>query len=317
MKRASLSLGPILFNWSPDVWRDFYFRMADEAPVDFVYIGEVVCSKRAPFFEPHYAEVVERLHKAKKNVVFSSLAEVMISRERNAVSSLCETDDWLIEANDATALYALKGKPHYVGPYVNVYNEDTLRFLAGRGAKHITLPFELSKDALPPLAAMAKKLKLGLEMQVYGRIPLALSARCYHARAHGRMKDNCQFVCGEDPNGMKLRTRNGQDFLVINGIQTLSYGCLNLLREIHQLGKFGINVFRLSPHTHDMVKVAQIFRAAIDERLDLQDATKKLEELAPDLPSINGFFHHKAGCSWLEDTSTLSQPTAKRRLKNG
>ena len=29
-----LTLGPILFNWEADAWRDFYFRIADEARVD-------------------------------------------------------------------------------------------------------------------------------------------------------------------------------------------------------------------------------------------------------------------------------------------
>ena len=51
---AEITLGPVLFNWQPERWRDFYFRIADEAPVATVYLGETVCSKRAPLFEPHY-----------------------------------------------------------------------------------------------------------------------------------------------------------------------------------------------------------------------------------------------------------------------
>ena len=47
---SALTLGPILFNWKPERRRDFYFRIADEAPIDCVYLGEVVCSKREPFF---------------------------------------------------------------------------------------------------------------------------------------------------------------------------------------------------------------------------------------------------------------------------
>ena len=31
---SELTLGPVLFNWEPERWRDFYFRIADEAPVD-------------------------------------------------------------------------------------------------------------------------------------------------------------------------------------------------------------------------------------------------------------------------------------------
>ena len=53
-RNAKLTLGPVLFNWAPEAWRDFYFRIADEAPVSTVYLGEAICSKRAPLFEQHY-----------------------------------------------------------------------------------------------------------------------------------------------------------------------------------------------------------------------------------------------------------------------
>ncbi|HUI94161.1 MAG TPA: U32 family peptidase, partial [Xanthobacteraceae bacterium] len=39
--RLALTLGPVLFNWPADRWRDFYVRIADEAPVDRVCVGEV------------------------------------------------------------------------------------------------------------------------------------------------------------------------------------------------------------------------------------------------------------------------------------
>ena len=61
---ARLSLGPVFFNWPAAELRDFYFRVADEAAVDSVHLGEVVCAKRAPFFAPHLAEAVERLRAA-------------------------------------------------------------------------------------------------------------------------------------------------------------------------------------------------------------------------------------------------------------
>ncbi|MDG2404096.1 MAG: U32 family peptidase, partial [Paracoccaceae bacterium] len=40
-----LTLGPIAYHWSAEARRDFYARIADEAPVDEVYLGEVICSK--------------------------------------------------------------------------------------------------------------------------------------------------------------------------------------------------------------------------------------------------------------------------------
>ncbi|MDP6926532.1 MAG: U32 family peptidase, partial [Rhodospirillales bacterium] len=69
---TKLSLGPVLFNWQPEGWRDFYFRIADEAPIDSVYVGEAVCSKRQPFFEPFMPEVIERLINAGKEVNYST-----------------------------------------------------------------------------------------------------------------------------------------------------------------------------------------------------------------------------------------------------
>ena len=51
-----LTLGPVLYNWPAERWRDFYFEVADEMPVATVYLGEVICSKRAPLFDPHLEE---------------------------------------------------------------------------------------------------------------------------------------------------------------------------------------------------------------------------------------------------------------------
>ena len=47
-----LTMGPLLFHWAPDRIRDFYSRIADEAPVERVYLGEVVCGKRATADRP-------------------------------------------------------------------------------------------------------------------------------------------------------------------------------------------------------------------------------------------------------------------------
>lgn len=297
--KPQLSLGPVLFYWEADKWRDFYFRMADEAPVDIVYVGEVVCSKRAPFYEPLYDEVSERLKRAGKKVVLSTLAEIAVAQDRKAVDRLCERKNDMIEANDAAALWRLSGRPHHIGPFVNAYNEGTLAFLAKNGAVHACLPPELSSVSLAMLTEEAKKLPVTLEAQVYGRIPLALSARCYHARAHGRIKDNCRYACGEDPDGMTLKTMQDRPFLAINGIQTLSHACLNLAQEIHALAAMGVACFRLSPHTCDMAKVAGIFRDLADGAASLAQACESLKKCGPDLPFANGFYHRKEGHRWL------------------
>lgn len=292
---AKLTLGPVLFHWPAEKWRDFYFRIADEAPVNRVYVGEVVCSKRSPFYEPLYEEVSQRLKRAGKEVVFSTLAEVMIKRDRAIVEGMCHIENQLIEANDTSALWHLSGHPHAIGPFMNVYNEDTLTFLALNGAEHVCLPFELPAPALAVMAKKANELVVTSEVQVYGRIPLALSARCYHARAHGRVKDNCQFVCEEDPDGMELKTLQEKPFLAINGIQTMSYTCLNLLPEIKEMENMGITHFRLSPHYHDMVAVAQIFHDFMKDSLGKEDAEEKLLQTGLNVPFSNGFYYKTEG----------------------
>jgi collagenase-like PrtC family protease len=296
--QPKLTLGPILFHWPAGKWKDFYFEVADEMPVDRVYVGEVVCSKRAPFYEPLYAEVAERLQKAGKEVVFSTLSEVTIKHDRKNVESICSMEGVGIEANDASALWHLSDRPHMIGPFLNVYNEDAMTVLARKGATHFSLNPEIPAQALAQLGKAAKKLKTSLEVQVFGRMPLALSARCYHARAHGRIKDNCQFVCGEDPDGMDIKTLDGKPFLTVNGIQTMSYTCLNLVQELEDLQKMGFSYFRISPHSGDMTKTARTFRAALENKITPEEALSLLGEANQNFPFTNGFYHKTTGYSW-------------------
>lgn len=297
---SQLTIGPIQYHWPAPQWKDFYYRIADEAPVDIVYIGEVICSKRAPFYEPLYDEVATYLKKAGKKVIFSTLAEVMIKHDRKMVSGMTALKDNLVEANDTSALYYLSGRAHTIGSFMNVYNENTLTFLALNGAEHVCLPPELPEASLATLSRRANQLGISTEIQVYGRVPLALSARCYHARAHGRVKDNCQFVCENDADGMELKTLKGQPFLAINGIATMSHTCLNLAQEIETLTGMGITHYRLSPHNHDMIKVSKLFRELLDNKADPFFVTEKLKEIRPDIPFSNGFFHRARGYEWLQ-----------------
>ena len=297
---GEVTLGPVLFNWAPERWRDFYFRIADEAPVTTVYLGEVICSKRAPLFEPHIADVVERLSAAGKTVVFSTLAEVMSKVDRKLVDSVVVPQTPAVEVNDASALSRLAGRPHHLGPFMNVYNERTLAVLARRGARNVCVPPEMPATAIAALCAEAAKLGVSVEALVFGRLPLALSARCYHARAHGRVKDNCLFVCDKDSDGMPLKTLDGKPFLTVNGIQTMSHDYLNLIDALHDMQAMGVTRFRLSPHSCDMVEVATVFRGVLDRRLEAGEAAERLDALGLGAPFSNGFYYGKSGHCWIE-----------------
>lgn len=293
---ATLVMGPVLFNWKPEDWRDFYFRVADEANVDEVCVGEVVCSKRAPFFAPYLEEVVSRLLSADKKVTLSTLALIMNKREMEGVrdtAALIDAEVFSVEANDISAAHLLRGQPHRIGPYVNVYNEGTLAFLAKGGAQSVCLPVELGMDAL---TALAKSSPTALEVIVFGRLPLAISARCYHARAHDLHKDSCQFVCEKDVDGLGVETMDGEPFLAINGVQTLSHAYADMSGSILQLLKLGISRLRLSPHMgFDMVEVAKIFRAVSIGELSADDAHASITQLNANAAFCNGYIHNQPG----------------------
>ena len=291
-KDTRLTLGPVLFNWALEDWLDFYARIADEAPVDTVVVGETVCAKRLPFFEEHIPTVMERLQNAGKEVVLGSLGLVMTERERQSITDLAAMDGITVEANDVSAVAALKGRPYHIGPMMNVYNEGTLAFYARQGATRVCLPPELPATSV---AALAKAATPELEIQAFGRIPLAISARCYHARAHSLTKDGCQYVCAEDPDGMSVDTLADEPFLAVNGVQTMSHSYLNLAAEVEDIAAMGIKRLRLSPQKLDMVAVAATFRDLLDGKIDLDGADARLDELGQDVPFSNGFFHGREG----------------------
>lgn len=294
--KKTLSLGPLLFHWDAEIKRDFYFRIADESCFDTVYVGEVVCSKRAPFFAPYIPEVVERLQRGGKRVILSTLALIMSKPEIEQVIELSENTNLLIEANDIGTAALLTGRPHVIGPFINAYNEGTLEYLAKQGAIRISLPWELPSESL---TALAKPTIVDLETQVFGRVPLAISARCYHARAHGLHKSNCQFVCADDLNGMNVETLDGENFLAINGCQTLSHTVGNLIGELDDLQSMGINAFRIWPHAIDIIAVGQTFRDVLDGKKTAEESQQELAEYVNFAPFSNGFYHGEEGAAYL------------------
>lgn len=296
MSRISLSLGPVLFNWPAAQWRDFYARIADEAPVDCVYVGEVVCSKRQPFFADSLPDVIERLERGGKTVILSSLALPTLERELKYCASLADATQ-MVEANDVSMIPHLVGRPHTIGPLISVYNEAAVRFLIGGGAKRIALPPELPITSITAIAAAAKEAGADIEVWAFGRIPLAISARCYHARLHGRTKDSCQFVCEDDPDGLRVDTLDNEKFLAINGVQTLSHTYCNLISETKALGDAGVSTLRLSPHTCDMVAVSRIFRDVLDGVCEPSHGMQRLQATTPDAAFSNGFVHGVDGAT--------------------
>ncbi len=298
--RFELTIGPLLFNWSADAFVDFYARIADEAPVERVVVGELVCSKRLPFYADRIPDVIERLERGGKTVALTTLALPTLERERRAARQLAEQTEHELEIEDLTLLRWMEPEdPFAVGPLVNVYNERTLAYLARRGARRFCLPPELPVASVGALAGAAVEVGSRVEVWAYGRIPLAISSRCYHARVHGLSKDSCQFVCANDPDGWATKTLDGADFLAVNGVQTLSHVTANLIGDLDRLAEAGVHALRLSPHTGDFVAVTQTFADAVAGRISAQEGLARLREIAPEAQFSNGFLFGDRGASTL------------------
>lgn len=291
--RLGLTLGPVLFLWDEDRWRDFYFRIAGEAEIDTVVIGETVCSKREHFHARATEEVIDRLTRAGKTVRLATLALVTMPRERKSVQRLARQDRFEVEIGELSAVPRLSVRPFAVGPMVNVYNASTAQVLGKLGATTICLPPELPLTSIERICQAAPG--VAIEVVGFGKVPLAISARCAHARLRGLTKDTCQFICGDDPDGVAVDTLDAQRFLALNGVQTVSGSCHSALAEIDALREAGIRALRLSPQICDMVAVARVFRSVVGGRLEPADAAQQLAQAYPETTFSNGFLHARPG----------------------
>lgn len=288
-----LSLGPILYYWPRDKVFQFYEAIA-ETPVDIVYLGETVCSKRRIMREHDWLEIAERLERAGKEVVLSTLTLIESNSELSKLKAICSNDRYTIEANDMSAVNLLAGEVDYVtGPFINIYNARTLNILAKQGLKRWVFPLELSRDTLSDLQNERPE-SVETEVFVYGRLPLAYSARCFTSRSHNLQKDDCQFRCLDDPDGMLLSTRDNDPFLVLNGIQTQSAKACNLIEDLDDMKQLGVDVLRISPQSKHTDEVINIFHDCLNGRRSCGDAAHDLESLAPS-GTCNGYWYGGVG----------------------
>ncbi|MDE2117920.1 MAG: U32 family peptidase [Betaproteobacteria bacterium] len=288
-----LALGPVLYYWTQEKLQKFYEGIA-AAPVDIVYLGETVCSRRHIMRLSDWLEVAKMLAAAGKEVVLSTLTLIESESDLKTLRRIAENSNFAVEANDMGAVHRLAGRmPFIAGPYLNIYNPQTLHLVASLGARRWVMPVEMSHEALQPLQ---QSRPAGVETEVfsYGRLPLAFSSRCFTARFHNLPKDDCRFLCIDDPNGKTMRTREGKPFLVINGTQTQSALVYNLIGDLDSLRKAGVDVVRISPQSEHTAEIIRLFRDRLEQRISPENATQQMESMMPEA-ACNGYWHGRPG----------------------
>lgn len=306
-RRFGITVAPLPYWWPRAATLAFYAEVAASA-ADTVVLGEVVCSRRHEIKTDDWIALARDLRAAGRRVVLATLPLVTGEAEARTVRRLCEQDEFAVEAGDATALAVLARSaaakstrpPFVIGPHVNVYSRDALAELAPLGAATWVPPLELSIDAAARINPAHDPVPgahgaVQTELFAFGRLPLAFSARCFTARHHRLRKDECDFRCRDDADGLLLSTADGAPFLVLNGIQTQSAALHCLLGARSAVSAAGIARLRLAPCSGGFASVVALFDGVYNAGMPAADALAALRELPLPGSLVDGYAYRRRG----------------------
>jgi len=283
------ALGPLLYFWPKQDVESFY-EQAKSSSADIIYLGEAVCSKRREMKAKHWMGIAKELSASGKQVVLSTMALLEAPSEVNIMKKYIDNGDFAIEANDVSAIQlASESKvPFVVGPAVNTYNARTLNLFLKQGMTRWCMPVELSREWLSNVMAQCDELnirnKFEVEVFSHGYLPLAYSARCFTARAENKAKDDCETCCIKYPTGLQVESQEGQSVFNLNGIQTQSGYCYNLVNDL--------------PNMHDLVDVVRLSPLGVDTFSEINNFRANEQGQNPmkiESRQCNGYWHQLAG----------------------
>src|SRR5690606_31124829 len=122
-----LSLGPLQYFWPRERTLAFYRDVAGW-PVDIVYVGETICSKRRELRLQDWLAIAHELVAAGKEVVLSTLALIEAESELGVLRRQVDNGTYRIEANDLSAVQVCRERrlPFVGGPTLNVSNHHAI-----------------------------------------------------------------------------------------------------------------------------------------------------------------------------------------------
>ncbi len=293
-----LALGPVQYYWPKDKLIRFYQDVVN-MPVDIVYLGETVCARRHELREEDWLSIATILSEAGKDVILSTQVLLESGTHLQVMRQIAENTHYVSEANDMGAVSLMENKkPFVAGAHLNLYNPAALRVMADLGAFRWVMPLEMSHEHLERIMQSLPE-NIQTEVFVYGRLPLAFSARCFTARYHNLQKDSCGFKCLNYPDGLTVRTREQQAFLVFNGIQTQSAKVYNLILEMPLLQTMKVDVLRISPQSEHTADIVFLFREVMENKRSALEGLHQMKKIMLEQP-CNGYWYGKPGMEWFE-----------------
>lgn len=261
-----IALGPILYFWPKAKVKAFYRQIAESDNIDRVYLGETVCSKRRELGLEDYLQIAHELRESGKQVCLSTMTLLEAPAELAQMTKYCDNGEFEVEANDVGAIPYLRehGVNFTVGSAINIYNHEALRRFVDMGMNHWVAPYELSQqwltDILKQPRISAVRSLFQTEVFAFGHMPLAWSGRCFTARSENRPKDQCELCCIKYPQGRTVKSQDGKQVFVLNGIQTQSGSRYNLINQLPAMQGL-VDRIRISPQPEGTLQWVDRFKA--------------------------------------------------------
>ena len=140
--------------------QEFYAAVAN-SPVDIVYLGDTVCSRRHLMRLPDWIALAQKLSDAGKEVVLSTQTLIESESDLKTLLRITGNKTFRVEANDMGAARLLheQGIPFVAGQTLNIYN-PRISPQAFHTARIVQLFRDTMDEQITPQQAMHKMQKL-------------------------------------------------------------------------------------------------------------------------------------------------------------